>query len=503
MVVALAAAAFSRVAPKEYAATAHVLVANGGPGTTLLGAAGGTPDVDRQAQTNVQLLRLDVLVDRTAQHVHHPVTPSQITTTASDTSNLLSVTARVTDPTLAAQIANAFASEYLVLRRQSGQALLSATEQNLRRRLAGERVAGRNAAGNAAEIRFIQERLDRLETLRQAQTGDGLVIDQATPPKSPESPRPLRNVVLGAFVGVLLGLVAAFMREAFDPRLREFEEIEDMLGRPVLAVLPYGNGLKQRRWGPALSGPDADRFRTLRMNFAARTAFVSSVLVTSPGHGDGRSTVAWNFAAASATDSRRVLLIEADVRRPCYAATQGLSPQPGLSDVLLGDVNIDDAVQTVVAWDQRVRPDDPPVLMDVLVAGTPRRSVAALLESAEHRLYEAIKGYDFVVVDCPPAASGADTIEFMPIVDTTLVVVRPNHSKRAALAALRDQLVALNASVAGAVINAAPMRAGPGRGYHGFDDGRRPVEIAMPALGERVADRTVTPSDSPRASARR
>ncbi len=202
---------------------------------------------------------------------------------------------------------------------------------------------------------------------------------------------------------------------------------------------------------------------------------VKSVLVTSAAPGDGKTTVAWNLALAAAGGGAKVIVLEADLRHPRFAAaTIGIYRGKGLSTVLAGDVSLEDAVQHVPV------PDDAngssPRTMDVLFAGPLPPNPTDLLESERMQsLLEKVEGeYDLVIVDTPPTAVVPDAVPLVGRVGGVIVVGRIGKTNREALVSLRDQLQHLNAPTLGVVVNAIGRDAvGYGYGYgYGMAYGR-------------------------------
>jgi uncharacterized protein involved in exopolysaccharide biosynthesis len=213
-----AALLYSLSQEKEYSASASILVREPGAAESLVGTSGDQAfDPDREAATSADLFRLDVIAQRTARRLGVPDVEDRITTSGSPTSNVLSVTARDRDPIHAARIANTFAQEFIPFRRDTERALIAAAEQQLLGRLSG--LSESQLQGS--EGQDLRERIARLQTLRSLQTGDAIIVEAAEPPTSPSSPRIVSNTVLAAVAALLLGLIAAFVREGFDDRVRD------------------------------------------------------------------------------------------------------------------------------------------------------------------------------------------------------------------------------------------------------------------------------------------
>jgi capsular exopolysaccharide synthesis family protein len=298
-------------------------------------------------------------------------------------------------------------------------------------------------------------------------------------------------VILGGVLGLIFGFGLAVLLDRLDRRVREPHEAGDLLGRPVLGLVHESSELK-RLAEPfsELPVPDADAFRSIRANLRYFNVDeeINSVLVTSPLPGDGKSTVAWHLAGAAANAGERVLLIEADLRRPNLA--RGISParpEGGLSEVLseqierFGQAPLDGMamtqmlVEAVEAVPVTVPPNgDTAPSMDVLFAGTLPPNPSDLIES--ERMAELIRLagelYDFVVIDTPPTSLVADAVPLVKQVDGVVVVVRLAKSTKHSIDRLREQLENLRAPTLGVVANSVSVRnVGYGRTYYGRERG--------------------------------
>ncbi|MBD0863953.1 polysaccharide biosynthesis tyrosine autokinase [Gordonia sp. zg691] len=274
------------------------------------------------------------------------------------------------------------------------------------------------------------------------------VVSPAVQPVEPFSPRTERNTVLAVLVGFVLGLLIAVLRERFDTRLRNGDEVQRNVPSAVLAEIPTENSLDGR---PVIdfsvgSSRAAEGYRRLRTNLA----FVNvdqpprCILVTSPGPGEGKTTTSMNLAAALAEDGNRVVLVDADLRRPSVAGRLGLNAAVGLTSFLRGDGVISDFVQS-----------GPAERLDVLVAGALPPNPAELLGSQRARDgLEALQAsYDFVIVDTPPVLPVADAAILSQYMDGALVVVRAGRTRSQDLTTAFDSLMTAKASILGVVLN--------------------------------------------------
>ncbi|MGN6427585.1 MAG: polysaccharide biosynthesis tyrosine autokinase [Leifsonia sp.] len=279
------------------------------------------------------------------------------------------------------------------------------------------------------------------------------VIAAATLPKAPISPNRSLSIMLGAAAGLALGLIYAVMRQLLDTRVRTSEDIQRVAELPILARIPRG----RRRTDPlaVLASPgsaEAESYRGLVSNleFADLDRSIRVVVVTSPSVDDGKSTVSVNLALAMAERVNRVLLVDADLRRPSVANLCQIEGSVGLTTVLVGRASLSEAVQ------QWGAPN-----LDVLAAGSIPSNPSQLLSSeAFSSLVRTMAAeYDFVVFDSVPLLTVTDTLPLARLTDGALVTVRYNGTTRHDLEHALESLQRVNAPVLGAVMNFVPAAA--------------------------------------------
>jgi succinoglycan biosynthesis transport protein ExoP len=304
------------------------------------------------------------------------------------------------------------------------------------------------------------------------------IVQAATPPTSTASPRPVRNTLIGLALGLVLGLLAAFGRDALDRRVRSSHEVYDELGLPVLGRVSHtalGQPGLVRNGKAPMSDADFEAFRVLRMNLAylAKGEPVSSVLVTSGLPEEGKSTVSAALASAAVLAGQRTLLVECDLRRPCFAQRFAIQPQPGLTDYLLGNANPQDILQTV-ELSEPVRVNGsaaaPPAsdsagTLVCIAGGTLVSNPAELLigERFKDFLEKVSKAYDLVVLDASPLLAVVDPMEILPRVDAAIICVRAQQTTREQARAARVALSSLPERPMGAVLTG--MRRGDPDAY--------------------------------------
>jgi len=255
-------------------------------------------------------------------------------------------------------------------------------------------------------------------------------------------------MAVAVIAGVLLALGSAFVLEFFDDRFRSEDDIKERLGIPVLASIPAltamtHTGARTGSWIDALAYESYFELVTA-LRYSSADA-PRSIAITSPRQGDGKSTIALNVAISMAQLNARVLIIDADLRRPTLHTKLGFANGKGLSDVLVGVCTLDSAVR---------ESGHPGVL--TLTSGTRSPNPVALLQGqAFDRLLEAAREkFDFVIIDAPALGPIIDGVILAMKADgAVLVVSATNTDGRSANSAL-DKLASVSAvNLIGVVLN--------------------------------------------------
>ena len=303
--------------------------------------------------------------------------------------------------------------------------------------------------------RKLQEHIQRMRTVADVGVGSPRVIQEGVLPTS-RAGNPIETILLGVLFGALLGGGLALVREQSDRKLRRTEQVTAAFDAPVLTTVPRSRALKRHKPFADLPPQIAEAFRMLQMNLRfARDEPVRSVLVTSARTGEGKTTIAWNLAAAAASGGLSVALVEADLRRPSLADRYDLEQAPGLAEALQGEVSISAAMQTILPIQGSANPVGHPRSLHVIVAGSPAPNPWALMQSSVMvRILEVLrKDHDIVVIDTPPLPHVADAISLLRHVDGVLVTTSVNSTRGPEASRLRDQLQGLDANVLGVVAN--------------------------------------------------
>ncbi len=467
LVVAGAAFGFSRIQPAKYTATAE-LIFNGNQQAAVTGlAAGNSNDQQAEQNTNVQLVQLGEVAEKTAAALGGGLTKQAVKADVSvggkGESNLVDVSATSKSPKIAAEIATTYAAQFVSVQQKATHEYYTAALAAIDKQLAqGASIA-------------LQERAASLQLLAELPT-NVRVAQVASVPTSPSSPKTSRNTLLGAFLGLLFGVGLAFVIERADPRIQRPTDLEEIYGLSLLGVVPESSALSPltpiegRGWS-ALPPGEAEVFKLIRAHLRSFNGDRQphTILVASAAPGDGKSTVAAQLAAATASVGSRVLLLEADLRQPVLARRFDIRPTPGLSDVVDGSVSTDAATQSI---EVQLRPGGSETrrTLDVLVAGQPLppNPVELIEGSGMDDLLEFAKSaYDLVVIDTPPLDVVSDAFALLGKVDGVIVVGWVGRTSRNVSERLHQTLTASGVPLLGVIANGA--RHGTA-GYYGAQD---------------------------------
>jgi tyrosine-protein kinase len=302
------------------------------------------------------------------------------------------------------------------------------------------------------------------------------------------SPKPVRNILIAGILGLVLGLLAAFLRDHFDRGLRTREMVERAFGVPVIGQIPFAKLKKKDRrvvfWQGF--GEVAESFRALRANlqYLAVKRPLRTILITSASPQQGKTTVAANLALAIARSGATTIVLEGDLRRPRLDDAFDTSPHgPGLTSVLVGALEPDEVIvdvsMPVVPLPEGGTGGERQGRLSFLPSGPQPPNPSELLSSLQMtKLLDRLAlSYDYVVIDSPPVLLVADALELARMVDGVIIVVRRNSASTDEARELRALVERLGINLLGVVFtDVAPA----GLYYGGY---REPLE-----LGEQVED---------------
>lgn len=331
----------------------------------------------------------------------------------------------------------------------------------------------------AAYSEQLVQKVDELESPngRRSAPITASVVDEASFSDVPVSPQPLRNLGLAGVLGLLLGLGLAVLRELLDTTLKGGGDVEEVTGASVMADIAFDSRASKQPLVTSLDShaPRVEAFRVLRTNMQFVDVDQQSkvFVVTSSIPGEGKTTTATNLAITLAQTGQSVLMIDGDLRRPQLAGLLDLEPAVGLTTVLIGSIDWQDALQETSVPN-----------LTLLTSGRVPPNPSELLQSQAMYdvLQHARKEYDVIIVDSPPLLPVTDAALLAAQADGALVVVRHSKTTKDQVRHSMERLEAVGAKALGVVFNMVPNKGGRTKGYgYGYGYGYAPEKQARGA----------------------
>lgn len=437
----------------------------------------------RVVETYAQLLSKDTVLDGVIANLGLNMTSRRlrgaVTVKSVRSTDLIEISVENTDPAVAQAIANeipkAFAAQDQALREsQYSQLKSSLTSQmgeleakmtQLQQAIAEKKAAG--AQADSTDLLILESDLAQARSnhatllqnygavqLAETQSGGSvIVVDPAKVPEKPVRPRTRLNVLLAAVVGAMLATGVVFLMEYLDDTLKTADDVQGALGIATLALVartPNGKGeAHQDRLLATTStkSPFAEPYRVLRTNirFSGVDKPIQTLMVTSPSPNEGKSTTVSNLAIVMAQAGKKVLLIEADLRKPVLHDVFGVANHQGVTNALVQtDTALDALIQQTTQENLRVITSGPlpPNPSELLDSQRMRQLVETLKEEA-----------DMLLFDSPPVMVAADASILADLVDGTLLVIDSGSTRREAAQQAIQTLIRGRARVLGAVLN--------------------------------------------------
>jgi polysaccharide biosynthesis transport protein len=443
----LAALIFSFSQQHLYSASAQVLLQS----QIVPGAdSSASTDPTRISATQAALARVPDVARRVVDALKVPgltvgkLLQDSSVASQSDT-DLLVFSVTSTDPDLAARLATAYATAYTNYRTQLDTNQLRKAREQLQARI--DELQANGVPTTSTLYTTLASRAEQLRTEEALQTSRATVVRPASS-GSQIQPRTVRNVALAIMLGALLASGLALLGEAIDKRVRNEQEVEAVLGLPLLGRLAEPPRRLRGRLAMANEpqGLYGEAYRSLKTNidFVNQAHGARMFMLTSAAEREGKSTTAANLAMTFARAGKRVLLVDLDLRQPSVYRIFDLPEKPGVSDVALGSISFKDAITTVAVPGGARIPSSgnggksgshAVGLLEVLTAGTRppnpgefvgSQAIAALLQNLKEHC-------EIVIVDAPPTLAVGDVMTLSPLIDGLLVVVRLSATKRPVL----------------------------------------------------------------------
>ena len=336
------------------------------------------------------------------------------------------------------------------------------TRDELRKRLDEinqKQLASKNnsATYSRAKNNYIKEKLllDSVRTRAQTQTMElamprmAVTVRQvAEPPSYAARPRVGLNLALGALVGFVIGLGLAFFIEYLDTSVKTMEDVESLLGVPVLAIIPKNIKLLHKEPSDT---PDAEAYRILRTNieFNRKNPEANAISMVSGGPGEGKSTTLANLAFTSAQGGYTTLIVDADLRRPVQHSMFDISNKIGLTNYLTTDMRLEDVIFPTSVEN-----------LSLLPSGILPSDAVGILNSQRmsDMIAELKTRYDIVFFDSPPMLGVSDASVLASEVDQTIMVVQHRRFPRAMLTRVKQAVLGVGGNLLGVVLNNVDLK---------------------------------------------
>jgi capsular exopolysaccharide synthesis family protein len=464
LVTLAVALAYVERQPKQYTATSKLQFVSNSLPSQVAGVPGEQAvDPEGVKATNVQLVTAPPVAALVIKSLKLKTTPTELLNQvgASNPQNdyIVDITVTDSDPQEAAAIANAFAEQYVIY----------SEAQNVGQLVKGEQLITRKAdelpADDTVDRANLRGLYQKLLLLQSVQTGNAHVVSTATVPGSPSSPKKKSTALIALVVGGLLGVGIAFFLNLIDRRVKSWEEFEELYGVPALASIPQLPRKPRTTREIELS---LEPFRILSngLSLLPHTHPIKTVLATSAVSGEGKTSVALGLARAAAQSERKVILVEADLRRPTLEQRLGLDRSPvGLTTALHSG---DDPLELLRAPIPGLEN-----FFSLLPSGPIPLNATSLMNPVRlAEIFDALKAHaEFVVIDSAPVLPVADTRVLLDGIDldACLIIARAGVTTRDQVRRARFIFERRQMKSIGLVVNAL-AEATNGYDYYGIGE---------------------------------
>jgi len=312
----------------------------------------------------------------------------------------------------------------------------------------------------AADIANALIKVSPATIIRIIKAGSAEVIDTAKPPTSPVKPVVWHYGAIGVFIGLILSIGLIFLRDFFDNTFKTEDDIRNALELPVITSLPEisKDGSKIVTGETPFDYREAFKVLRTKIQFSAIDNKMKKIAVTSSGPFEGKTTVSINLALTIAETGQRVLLIDADLRKPKVHKTLGLKAEPGISNVLTQQEDIHNVINKIEGYDS----------LDVITCGVIPPNPAEMLGSNQMEAFvESIENeYDYIIFDTPPVGLVADTAVLSKMLDGIVWVVSYGKTVKETARFAKETLDSVNANIIGCVFNSVKADSYGNRGYY-------------------------------------
>jgi capsular exopolysaccharide synthesis family protein len=315
----------------------------------------------------------------------------------------------------------------------------------------------REVISNQTIYQGLLERIKDVGIASGVESDNIIVIDKATTPHKKYKPKVKTNLLFGSLIGFLLGIAAIFIREFMDDSIKDVDELEHFTQLPMLGMIPEHKGRSDTELAQQIikepRSQIAEAIRSLRtaLSFSTENGAPQSIFFTSSEAAEGKTTIALNLATAYALAGEKVLLIDADLRKPSIHTLLKLNNREGLSNYLTGHGDLaTNAQQTAIVGLKTLTSGPLPPDPVELLSG---RRIQELFEQASAE-------FDHVIIDGPPVLGLADALILANLADGTLVTIHSETTRKASVLTSLKRLQQAKARVIGTLMNQATPHGG-------------------------------------------
>ncbi|MBN1631148.1 MAG: hypothetical protein JW990_15415 [Thermoleophilia bacterium] len=439
-------------------------------GVQLSTASGSS--VDREVQTGALLVELEPVAARVKDALGSARSTASllgmVSVRTETNKNVVEITAESDDPAEAAAVANEFAEQFRLFKQEADRAIVATVREQVKTEL--DQLSAEELASERGQN--LSQKYDDLRIIESMQNGGYTIVQQATPPASPFAPQTTRNAIIALVLGLVLGVALAFLLDYLDKRIKDEKMLEAELGVPVLAGVP----LMGKRRGRDADDPGApvgfrnspamlEAFRTLRssLEFFGLDKKQTVWLITSGMPQEGKSVTTANLGLSLALSGKRVVVLEADLRRPMVHEYLAIGQEPGLSNLLAGAKRMGDVLQFVKA--DRFMPEGSHNQAGGDQSAQLQRNIYAIASGplppnpaellASERMTKLIKDLagmtDCLLIDTAPVLAVSDALTVARHVDGVIVVTRIGEATKDQVREMRELFERSGTRVIGAV----------------------------------------------------
>lgn len=471
-----------------YQSSAELLQRRSGLDRVLLGSdvlQQSNYSPERNMQTAAELVKSPEVVTKVEERLGDELAgrnpASLISVSLVDKTDIMKLVATDKDPQVAADIANAFAAEYMSWRQKVDREVLSQARLPLEAQIKSIPEEQRESS---TTYRVLADKLETVKLLEAMQTGNLELVKPATVSQTAIARNPVTVGIVAFFVSIIVGIGLIFLIERLDTRIRSTDEITRRIDKPIISTVPrFNSGYGSMVTLENPSGACSEAYRLLKTNlgYIEPDSDVKSIMVTSPEPGEGKSTTIANLAVTMARAGQRVIVMEADLRRPMLSHYLGLENSIGLTNAISGAFTLRETLQEIEAKDLVIRSmtgdqSVPGSVMGInslngvkpiycVTSGPtpPNPGEMAASDKMAELIAEASDYCDVVLVDAPPLGAVGDAASMATKVDGVVIVMKLAQTSRKSFGFIENFMETVPCNVLGLVVT----NAGSSNAYEG------------------------------------